>query len=193
MVGPYTFSYWPHTPIHPPTHIYTHLQSFHIHAHSLPRPSPTPSRHRRSSGEQSRDGSRTTTPPHPPHRRRPSSGSIHDESFGSAPSSAPRARKLSSVHGAKVVDLNKGPTGLGMQLKGGIDTQHPVTVKEVFSGGPAHKSGKVHVGDAILEVNGVSFETLSHAAAIQTMKGFPQGKLRMILRDRFAVLELSSQ
>lgn len=152
---------------------------------------------RRSSGEQSRDSSKAPTPPHlgnAARQRHPTSGSAHGDASSSssfAPSPAHvMPRKLSTTHGTKVVELHKGPTGLGMQLTGGADTSHPVAVKEVFSGGPAHRSGRVHAGDVVLEANGVLFESLSHADAIRTVKGFPQGRVRLILRDRSAAIEL---
>ncbi len=90
--------------------------------------------------------------------------------------------------GVKVVELRKGPIGLGIQLMGGKDTADPVTVKVVFPAGPAHKSGKIHPGDTILEANGVSFEDLTHDEAIKTMKSFPQGKISLLMRDRMAVM-----
>jgi len=102
------------------------------------------------------------------------------------------AEKIGDLGCVKVVDLRKGPTGLGMQLMGGSDTPNPVTVKEVFPGGPAHKSGKIRAGDVILEANGISFEELNHDEAIKTMKGFSQGKVSIILRDRTATLGRSN-
>ncbi len=96
-------------------------------------------------------------------------------------------RQLSSTIGVKLVELQKGPTGVGMQLQGGKEgTDVPVTVKSVFPGGAAYKSGKIRPGDVILEANGISFEQLSHEQAIATIKSFPQGKVTLILRDRSA-------
>ena len=39
----------------------------------------------------------------------------------------------------------------------------------------------------ILEANSVSFENLTHAEALKTLKGFPQGQVHLIIRDRTAV------
>ena len=87
-----------------------------------------------------------------------------------------------------MVELQKGPTGIGMQLHGGKEgTKVPITVKSVFPGGSAYKSGKIRAGDVILEANGISFENLTHEQAIATMKGFPQGKITLIVRDRSVV------
>ena len=96
-------------------------------------------------------------------------------------------RKLSSTVGIKVVELHKGPTGLGMQLKGGSDTNLPITVKVVFPGGPAHK-GKIQPGDVIIEVNNESFDNITHKDAIAKLKGLPQGKVSLLVRDRTAML-----
>ena len=96
-------------------------------------------------------------------------------------------RKLGSTVGIKIVELLKGPTGLGMQLKGGSDTNLlPITVKVVFPGGSAHKSGKIHPGDVIIEANNESFENITHKEAIDKLKKLPQGKVSLLVRDRIA-------
>ena len=147
-------------------------------------------RRRLSSGENSRGGSKTSSPPGSirKHRRRESLGSGGEVlAFRGEPKTLPR--QLGSTVGAHWVELQKGPTGIGMQLQGGrqgADT--PVIVKSVFPGGAAYKSGKIRSGDVILEANGVSFEHLSHEEAIATMKGFPQGKVSLIIRDKIAAV-----
>ena len=95
-------------------------------------------------------------------------------------------RKLNSTVGVKIVELFKGPTGLGMQIRGGTDTNLPIMVNVVFPGGPAHKSGKIKPGDMIIEANNESFENLTHKEAIERLKGFPQGKVSLLVRDRTA-------
>ena len=91
------------------------------------------------------------------------------------------------LHGAKVgvhvVELHKGPTGLGIQLHGGTDGTTPITVKVVLRGGSADKSHMIHEGDHILEVNKTSFERFSQLEAMKFMKSLPQGKVSIILRD----------
>lgn len=157
---------------------------------------------RRSSGEQSkqtsRPGSKKASPPTLRKRRHTKSSSGENSKGGSKDPSPPTVRrtrkesgatlprKLSSMVGAKAVELHKGPTGLGMQIQGGQDTSYPVTVKSVIPGGVAHKSGKIRVGDVIIEVNGISFEKLTHSEALKTVKAFPQGKVTLVMRDRFA-------
>ncbi len=132
-----------------------------------------------SSGENSKGGSRGSSPK-PSTRRHSRKPSTTDRKT--------LPRQLSSTIGVKVVELQKGPTGIGMQLQGGKEGANvPVTVKSVFPGGAAYKSAKIRKGDVILEANGISFEQISHDEAITTMKGFPQGKVTLILRDRNAV------
>ena len=101
-------------------------------------------------------------------------------------------RKLSSTVGVKIVEMHKGPTGLGMQIRGGADSNLPIMVKVVFPGGPAHKSGKIHPGDLIIEVNSESFENLTHKEALDKLKSLPQGKVSLLVRDRTATLGRSS-
>ena len=175
-------------------------------------PSPVPGFHtvktrqrRDSSGSEGAPPTPPTAPPAPKstmrRRSRCESLSQEGEETFSTPGSVTRAktvtmpRKLKSTEGVKVVELHKGPTGLGLNLKGGIDENLPITVREVFPGGIAHKSGKIHPGDVIIEVNNDSFEELTHKEALQKLKGYPQGKISLLVRDRIATLprKLSSQ
>lgn len=141
--------------------------------------SPLSARKRKlSSGETSRGGSKGTSP------------KLSVRKHSRKPSTTDRKtlpRQLSSTIGVKLVELQKGPTGIGMQLQGGKEgADVPVTVKSIFPGGAAYKSTKIRKGDVILEANGISFEQISHDQAIATMKGFPQGKVTLILRNRHA-------
>ena len=142
-----------------------------------------------SSGENSRDESRGQTPPtnHKRHTRRKSLG--HGGEVLAFKEGSTLPRKVGSKVGVRLVELHKGPTGLGMQIQGGKDRDSPITVKMVISGGVAQKSGKVRPGDVILEANSISFENLTYAEGIKTLKGFPQGKVRLIVRDRTAVAQ----
>ena len=96
----------------------------------------------------------------------------------------------SPAEGVKIVQLHKGPVGLGLQLMGGADMANPFTVKVVFPGGVAAKSGDIHAGDVILKVNGMNFRDLKHNEAIKKMKSLPQGPVTMLVRDRMAVLAM---
>lgn len=186
-----------------PSH--SQLQSRHSSGESTREP-PSPvmgshfmTRQRRDSSG-SEGGGPQTGPPTPPTlqaprntlRRRSRHESLSQEGEeimalrANKPATMPR--KLKSTEGVKVVELHKGPTGLGMNLKGGTDENLPITVREVFPGGTAHKSGKIHPGDIIIEVNNDSFESLTHREALQKLKNYPQGKISLLVRDRMATL-----
>ena len=146
----------------------------------------SPTRKRKhSSGENSRGGSKGSSPK----TRRSTISQRRRESISMGePKSSTLPRQLSSTKGVKLVELLKGPTGIGMQIQGGKEgTEVPISVKSVFPGGSAYKSGKIRAGDVILEANGISFEGLTHEKAIATIKGFPQGKITLIVRDRSVV------
>ncbi len=154
--------------------------SQHSSAGGSKQSSPLTARRRTlSSGENSRGGSKGSSP-------KASVRSRHSRK----PSTTDRKtlpRQLSSTIGVKLVELQKGPTGVGMQLQGSKEgSEVPIIVKSVFPGGAAYKSAKIRTGDVILEANGISFEGISQDQAIATMKGFPQGKVSLILRDRNA-------
>jgi len=92
-------------------------------------------------------------------------------------------------NGVHLVEVHKGPIGLGLQLQGSMDASTPIKVKAVLSGGPAFKTGKIQVGNEIIEVNRISFESLSQQDAVKVMKELPQGKVSIILRDHEPELE----
>lgn len=138
-----------------------------------------------SSDEGSREGSRGTSPQHNRRHRRRQSVSAQGEvlTFRGNRSTLPRKIK-GAREGVHLVELHKGPTGLGLQLQGSVDATTPIFVKAVLRGGPAYKSDKIHVGDEVIEVNGIPFENMSQQDALKTVKNLPQGKVSMILRDK---------
>ena len=180
---------------------------------TMPTPISSTLQSRRSSGEQSKQESKQGSPkmarlqlrgdssdeaPTPPtsstsrkahtgHRRRASIG-VGGEVLIFREKSRTLPRKLGSMVGVRLVELHKGPTGLGMQIRGGTESEPSISVKMVVSGGVAHKSGKINPGDVILEVNKVSFENLAYNEAMKTLKALPQGKVSLIIRDRMATL-----
>ncbi len=143
-----------------------------------------------SSSEGSPEGSRGASPQHPRRHQRRKSVTAHGEvlTFRDKKSTLPRQIKGAKV-GVHLVELHKGPTGLGLQLHGSADSTTPITVKAVLRGGPAFRSGKIHTGDEIIEVNGTSFESLTMQEAVKAMKSLPQGTVSIILRDHKAIVE----
>lgn len=101
--------------------------------------------------------------------------------FTNRRSTLPRQINGSKV-GVRLVELQKGTGFLGMQLEGDESEDSPIIVKSVLKGGAAYKSGKIHEGDEILEVNGVSFERANLKKALKFMRKLPQGKVSLILR-----------
>lgn len=159
---------------------------------------------RQGSGDNSCIESRKMSPLHSPktsHRRGHGTGSSDEGSRESSQNASPqRSRKHSTWShrdktstlprqikgdkaGVHLVELHKGPTGLGLQLQGSTDPCTPIRVKAVLSGGTAFKSGKIHEGDELIQVNGTPFENLNLQDALKVMKELPQGKVSIILRD----------
>ncbi len=138
-----------------------------------------------SSDEGSREGSRGPSPQGTRRHRRRESVTVEGEVVNLRDRKSTLPRKIRGAKaGVRLVDLHKGPTGLGMKVDGGSDGTIPITVKSVLKGGAAAKSHNIHVGDEILEVNKTSFEQYSQKQATDFLKGLPQGKVSIILRDR---------
>lgn len=62
------------------------------------------------------------------------------------------------------------PGGLGLSVKGGAEHNLPVLISRIFKDQAADRSGQLFVGDAILEVNNVNVESLSHDEAVMVLK-----------------------
>lgn len=172
-----------------PSPFSSQLQSQRSSAENTPAPpSPIPWSHpplQRRDSSDSESAMPTVPASHGAMKRRSRRTSVNASNEDGKVATMPR--KLKSPEGVKVVELHKGPTGLGMNLKGGSDENLPITVREVFPGGVAHKSGKIHPGDVIIEVNNESFETLTHKEALAKLKNYPQGKISLLVRDRTTV------
>ncbi|XP_022313821.2 tyrosine-protein phosphatase non-receptor type 13-like isoform X2 [Crassostrea virginica] len=74
-----------------------------------------------------------------------------------------------------MVDLNKGPSGLGFSVYGGVDvdtgdqSQGVVRIKKVFPLGPAKSSQQIQRDDVLLEVNGVPVKGRTHAEVVSLL------------------------
>lgn len=133
--------------------------------------------------EQSGANIRTPRPPNVKKLHREAKNSQGDVlTFTNSRSTLPRSIN-GSKQGVRLVELPKGTGFLGLQLLGDEDEATPITVKAVLKGGAAYKSGKIHEGDEILEVNGVSFEKANLMKALKFMRKLPQGKVSLILRS----------
>ncbi|XP_070541958.1 PDZ domain-containing protein 2-like isoform X2 [Ptychodera flava] len=83
---------------------------------------------------------------------------------------------------AVTVELEKGVAGVGFSLEGGKNSPKgdvPITVKRVFTGGAAEKSGSIHVGDVLLKINGEDVSEKTHFEAWTILKKLPDGKVTL--------------
>ena len=73
----------------------------------------------------------------------------------------------------KVVHLQRGPSGLGFSIvggKGSVNGDLPICIRSVSKDSIPGREGKLKPGDIIVAVNGISFENLTHQAAVETLK-----------------------
>lgn len=158
-----------------PTSIdYSHIESWRM---SLPW-SPESSNTAGTSADGLRNRRPLTPLRTPKHQR--DSGKVL--TFKNNKSTLPRVIR-GNKRGVCLVELEKGPAWLGMQLQGGGDVT-PITVRAVFRGGTVYKSGKIHVGDEIIEVNGVPLAKLRLEEAVKVLRDLPPGKVSLILRNQ---------
>ncbi|CAF3983151.1 unnamed protein product, partial [Rotaria sordida] len=54
------------------------------------------------------------------------------------------------------VYLNRGPTGLGLSLSGGVAENRPVEIIDIYPNQPAALSGQLNIGDIVLSINDVT-------------------------------------
>ena len=85
----------------------------------------------------------------------------------------------------EVIEMAKGAAGLGFSVEGGRGSpkgDQPISVKKIFTGGVADRSGLLHVGDEIVEVNGRRLSNLTHFEAWTFLKAVPTGMLKIRIR-----------
>ncbi|XP_023235335.1 inactivation-no-after-potential D protein-like isoform X2 [Centruroides sculpturatus] len=89
-----------------------------------------------------------------------------------------------------VVELQKGPNGLGLSLAGNKDrTKMSVFVCGVHPSGNAAKDGRIKIGDELLEVNGLVMYGRCHLNASAMIKGLPGSIYKMILIRKEDILD----
>lgn len=89
--------------------------------------------------------------------------------------------------------LLKDGAGLGFSLEGGKDSplgDRPLTIKKIFSGGAADKSGFLKVGDEIVSINSVDVTKMARIEAWNYLKKLPDGTVTLNIRQK---LENSSK
>ncbi len=68
------------------------------------------------------------------------------------------------------MNLRKGTTGLGFSVAGGTDAdddplKRVVRIKQIFPASPAAHSGRLQVGDVILQVNGIRTDGMKRSVS----------------------------
>ncbi|XP_062411170.1 ras-associating and dilute domain-containing protein [Sardina pilchardus] len=91
-----------------------------------------------------------------------------------------RSNSVSSVF---VVELDKGPYGLGMGLIDGLHTELKapgIYVRTLIPDGPAASDGRLRIGDRILAVNGTSLIGADYQSAVDLIR-LGGGRLRLLI------------
>lgn len=70
------------------------------------------------------------------------------------------------------ITLSRGESGLGFNIRGGVDIPHingdtGIFVTKIRENGAAFKDGRLKEGDKILEINGESLEKVTHNEAVE--------------------------
>ncbi|XP_033859333.3 Golgi-associated PDZ and coiled-coil motif-containing protein isoform X1 [Acipenser ruthenus] len=66
----------------------------------------------------------------------------------------------------KVLLAKEDHEGLGISITGGKEHGVPILISEIHPGQPAERCGGLHVGDAILAVNGINLRDAKHKEAV---------------------------
>ncbi|CAL4092156.1 unnamed protein product, partial [Meganyctiphanes norvegica] len=83
--------------------------------------------------------------------------------------------------------LLKDGAGLGFSLEGGKDSplgDRPLTIKKIFSGGAADKSGFLKVGDELVSINSVDVTRMARIEAWNYLKKLPDGTVTLSIRQK---------
>jgi len=80
------------------------------------------------------------------------------------PQDVPTSRREVTV--AKSADSG----GLGISIKGGVENKMPILISKIFPGMAADLTGRLHVGDAILSVDGHDLKEATHDDAVRVLK-----------------------
>ncbi|MGH0177283.1 UNVERIFIED_CONTAM: hypothetical protein FKN15_074746 [Acipenser sinensis] len=88
---------------------------------------------------------------------------------------------------------NKGNSGLGFSIAGGIDNPHigddpGIFITKIIPGGAAAEDGRLRVNDCILRVNDADVSEVSHSKAVEALK-VAGSIVRLYVRRRRPMLE----
>ncbi|XP_052591512.1 tyrosine-protein phosphatase non-receptor type 13 isoform X6 [Peromyscus californicus insignis] len=110
---------------------------------------------------------------HPTPQKEPSSSvnTSNKMSFKTLSASPPEPGEIFEV------ELAKNANSLGISVTGGVNTsvRHGgIYVKAIIPKGAAESDGRIHKGDRVLAVNGVSLEGATHKQAVETLRNTGQ-------------------
>ncbi|XP_042186162.1 gamma-2-syntrophin isoform X1 [Oncorhynchus tshawytscha] len=69
-----------------------------------------------------------------------------------------------------VVLRRQAAGGLGISIKGGAEHKVPVVISKMFKDQVAYQTGKLFVGDAMLQINGINVENCSHEEVVHLLR-----------------------
>uniref|UniRef100_A0A3B4F1P9 Syntrophin gamma 2 n=1 Tax=Pundamilia nyererei TaxID=303518 RepID=A0A3B4F1P9_9CICH len=69
-----------------------------------------------------------------------------------------------------VVLRRQATGGLGLSIKGGAEHNVPVVISKIFKDQVADQTGKLFVGDAVLQVNGINVEHCTHEEVVHLLR-----------------------
>ncbi|XP_039204009.1 gamma-2-syntrophin isoform X5 [Crotalus tigris] len=71
----------------------------------------------------------------------------------------------------RTVKLRRQPIGgLGLSIKGGAEHKVPVVISKILKDQAADQSGMLFIGDAVIQVNGISVEGATHEEVVQLLR-----------------------
>nr|XP_016852472.1 PREDICTED: gamma-2-syntrophin isoform X1 [Anolis carolinensis] len=71
----------------------------------------------------------------------------------------------------RTVKLHRQPVGgLGLSIKGGAEHKVPVVISKIFKDQAADQSGMLFIGDAVIQVNGISVEGATHEEVVHLLR-----------------------
>ncbi|XP_013924883.1 PREDICTED: gamma-2-syntrophin, partial [Thamnophis sirtalis] len=75
------------------------------------------------------------------------------------------------IHQHRTVTLHRQPVGgLGLSIKGGAEHKVPVVISKILKDQAADQSGMLFIGDAVIQVNGISVEGSTHEEVVQLLR-----------------------
>ena len=123
---------------------------------------------------------RTAPPPPPPQEPAASAAGAGVASLGPMPSYVPPPPKpVASVSldqwEYEEIALERGGSGLGFSIAGGIDNPHigndsSIYITKLIPGGAASTDKRLRVNDIIMKVNDVNVVNVSHSVAVEALK-----------------------